>query len=168
MTVTQATIEESGNFQLANAAPYTGSDVFGLGADVQERWGTGTGDRQFDKGAEFTFTIPALGTQLIDLQTDLGADGAALALVECRYLKIQADEANTSLVTVEPDATNGWTSWLAAAGDILNIPAGMTVGFVAPLDGSLVVGGTNKELLITNTDAANAATVRVVVVGTSA
>ncbi len=147
MTVTQATIEENGNFQLANSAPYTGSDVFGLGADVQERWGTGTGDRQFDKGAEFVFTIAALGTQLIDLQ---------------------ADESNTSACTVEPDATNGWTAWLAAAGDILNIPAGMTVGFVAPLDGSLAVGGTNKELLITNTDAANAATIRVVVVGTSA
>lgn len=168
MTITQATIEQSADFQLANTPPYTGSDRFGAGVEVAERWSTGTLDRQFEAGAEFVFSIAALGTQLIDLQTDLGADGAALALVDVRYLKIQADEANASKVTVEPDATDGWLSWLTAVTAVMDIPAGVTVGPVSPIDGSYVVAAANKQLLLTNTDAANAATVRVVVVGTRA
>lgn len=168
MSITQGTTVESSSFALANTAPVGGAATWGDGVAVNEGWSSGTGDRQFNKGGAFTFTIAALGTQLIDLKTDLGVDGVALALVECRLLKIQADDTNISKVTVEVDATDGWTAWMTTVGDIIDLEPGETTGFTHSLDGGKLVSGTNKQLLLTNTDAANAAIVRVVIVGVDA
>lgn len=169
MSTTRATIDQTSSFQIAGVSPIGGALTGGDGTAVSESWTTGTGSRQFNKAGTFTYTIAASATKLVDLQADLGLDGVALLLIEVRHLRIQADSTNVSKVTVEPDATLGWLGWLQAAGDIMDIGPSETVGFTAPIDGSkTAVSGTAKELLITNTDGANAAIVRLEVLGTDA
>ena len=169
MTTTNATITQTSSFQIASVPPVGGASTGGDGTVVNEFWTVGTGTRQFNKAGRYTFTIGPGGNQLVDFKTDFGLDGLALALIEVRHLRIQCDSVNVSKCTVEPDATEGWTGWLAAVGDILDIGVSETVGFTAPIDGSKgPVGAANKQLLITNTDGSNSAIVRLEVLGTDA
>ncbi len=165
MTTSRGTIEEEQLFSLANTSPVGGADTTGDGAPISENWSEGVLARQFNRAGVRTYVIPGGSTQLIDLQTDLGVDGAALALDECRFLRLQSDDANPSAgVTVEPDATDGWTNWIPAA-TVLPIAAGETASFTHPLAGGKVVEAANKQLLITNLDGSDAATIRFVVAG---
>ena len=164
MSVTRAAIAISTDISLANPAPFSGGAR--TAARVSESWPAGTASRQFDKASIYVYTIAALATQVIDLQTDLMQDGTALGLAELRYLSISVNEAATGNVTVEPDATDGWTA-LLQTGSVMNLAPGYQGTLVAPLAGSYAVTGSDKQLLFTNTDAANAATVTVIVAGTS-
>lgn len=168
MSITRGQITQKSSFVLANTSPVGGGDTMGDATEVSEDWTPGTTSDKFDKAATFKFTIAALGTQLIDLQTDLGIDGAALGLAELRHLRIRADATNVGNVTLEVDASNGFAAWIDTVGAALIIVAGSTHGFTAGLDGGYVVDATNKELLLTNLDASNAAILYVDIVGASA
>ena len=169
MSITRGTVDSSSLFKLANAAPIGGSNNSRGLTDFSEDWTTGTAANQFDKVGVYTFTIAALGTQLIDLQADLGVDGVALSLAELRHLRIRADSTNPAgPVTCEVDATNGFDEWIDTVGAALDIHADSSHGFTCGTDGVYPVDATHKELLLTNTDAADSAIIYVEVVGTSA
>jgi hypothetical protein len=140
----------------------------GDGTSVSEDWTPGTTSDKFDRLGTYEFTILASGTQILDLQAASAIDGAALALVECRHLRIQSDDANVGNVTLEVDGTNGWAAWIDTVAAALIIVPGSTHGFTAGLDGGYVVDATHKELLLTNLDALNSVTIRIDVVGVSA
>jgi len=168
VSITKGTVDQVSNFLLANASPIGGGASMGDGTVVSESWSTGTGTNQWNKAGTYEYTLAASATQLIDLQADLGLDGAALSLVEVRHFRAQGDSTNVGNVTMEVDATNGWDAWLDGVGDIVNITPSSTHGFTCGVDGSYAVDATHKELLLTNLDGVNAAIIRIEVVGVNA
>ncbi len=167
MSVTRGSVQYVADFQLANAAPDDGGSR--AQAQTDESWGPGTGSRQYDRQVEFSFTLAGAGTQLIDFQDILQASGVALTLLEVRHFSIKSLDANPSAgVSIEPDASDGWTAIIAAVGDKLTLKPGAGFEFTSPIDGGYAVAADNKELLLTNLDGAVAATVTGVIVGCSA
>ena len=165
MSVSNGKISSTTAITLANALPYIGAAV--VQANVDESWSAGTGARQFDRVAVFTFALAALGVANVDLQTDLMQDGAALGLVEVRLLQFIVGDANVGDLEVDPALGNPWLSFIQV-GSTMDLAPGVNLALVAPLDGGYPVSPTNKAFTITNSDAVNAATVTMIVVGTSA
>ena len=167
MSVTRAQIKLVTDITLANTAPFSGAAV--ASANIDEAWGTGAATRNFNRMSTYTYVMAPSATQILDLQTDLQQDLTALGLVEVRFLQIIAAATNdgAALVTVEPDATDGWVSWMQV-GSVMNLAPSSNQVLVSPIDGQYLVTGTNKQLLFTNTDGVNPATITVVVAGVDA
>ena len=128
----------------------------------------GTGANQVDVCIFDTVTLAASGVTNLDLQALTGADGASKSLAEVRAILIRNRSGNSSKLTLSPNSTNGWTSFLQDATDVADVPVGFTLVLIGGTDGALTVGASNKVLDITNTDGSNAATYDIMIAGTSA
>jgi hypothetical protein len=142
------------------AAPYEGGPR--ATTKINESWtSNATTARQQTRFIKREINIGAGGTALINLQTDLQQDATAISLVEVRLLTFFVPDTALAGVTVEPDATDGWTGWLQT-GSVMNLDIGVqSVPIVNAPDGNYAVTPTNRELLLTNLDGANAVIVTV-------
>lgn len=116
----------------------------------------GTGSGQADLVAHKEYTIAGSGTQSVDLTTLTDPYGTALAAAQVVGLLIVNHEYLSDGTTlgggvcnVSPNASNGWTSLLADASDVLKIPRGGSVAVGAARTG-LAVGASNKVLDLEN------------------
>lgn len=121
-------------------------------------------------------TIAGGGNTTIDLQSFTNFAGETscsftrVKYLMIRLLSVEDDATNGSActgITVEPDATNGWTSLIAAAGDKIKLTNGDCVKYMTKSAGGIAVGASNKVLKITNTDGSVSAKVQITVVGGS-
>lgn len=135
---------------------------------IDERWQSGTDANESDLVAnDFALSIAASGTESFDLNSlAKGPGGATVVFAEIRAIFIRARSTNGSTVTVDPNASNGWTA--LGASFSLSLPAGMLVRLWSPADGSLPVSGSDKVLDFTNDDGAAAAIIDVTIIGVSA
>lgn len=168
MSITRGTIIEKTSWLLANTAPAGGGDTSDGGTDVDEDWTPGTTSDKFNRVGRWTYNLGPSGTQVIDLQADLGIDDAAMALVELRAFRIQADDANVGNVTLTVDPTNGFDAWLDTVSTGLILGPDSAHSMKCGVDGAYPVTPTTKELLLTNLDGANSAIVRIEAVGVDA
>ncbi len=165
MGVTTGSITYSGDFSLANAAPFKGSAVSADG--FQESWTFGTLANQFNRSTILEIDLAPSATQVVDLQAALMENNVALGLVEDRHISFIADKTNLGRITIEPDATDGWTA-LLQLGSVLNLEPAARVVMNCPQDGKYAVSGSDKELLLTNTDGSNNNKITIVIAGTNA
>lgn len=116
----------------------------------------GVGDFQADLVAHKVYTVAGSGSQAVDLTTVTDAYGTAISAAEVVAVAIinnaflsDGTTASGGTLNVSPNTTNGWTSALADASDILKVPAGGAVLLVAPRTG-YAVSGSNKVLDLDN------------------
>lgn len=121
-------------------------------------------------------SIAGSGNTTIDLQSFTNFAGETscsftrIKYLMIRLLSVEDDATNGSAcsgITVEPDASNGWTGLLAAAGDKITLGNGDMIKFGTRRAAGVTVGASNKVLKITNTDGSVAAKVQVTIVGGS-
>lgn len=107
--------------------------------------------------------LTASGTADIDLQSlNGGPVGTTLSFGNVWGFAFEAPSSNGDAVELTPHATNGWTSFIKAAGDAIILEPGAVV-MVGGAD--FAVGASNKVLTATNTDSGDAAILRVIVIG---
>lgn len=94
------------------------------------------------------YTIAASGTQLIDLSSFTSLVGEAVTGTSALFLVLIPTGVDAEC-TIEPDATNG-LEWFFGAGTLV-IPTGGFLMYCEPDAGGVVIDGTHKELLVTNT-----------------
>lgn len=136
----------------------------------------GTGANKINTGFQKTYTISASGTQVIDLTgsgSPAGIDGAStstLARIKIMLIEnlstAQGGTAGSSVAVGGAESNAFVGGLLVDDTSVLNVPNGGAIGFVDPsATGAVVTAGTGDQLLITNLDAVNAATVRITVGG---
>lgn len=146
---------------LMQPATGVGGGSITFGAQMRSKQGGGFGfgvgagrfNRRYYYNSRHTGNTALLTTsaRALDLQTQVDEFNVALGLEEVVYLDFVSDPENTQNITWTPNASNGWTSLLGAAGDLLNIKPGCRVTFNAMhLDVGWAVGTTNKVLDIAN------------------
>lgn len=134
------------------------------------RMTSGSGQNQANVAIEKEYTIAGSGSQAVDFNAITDAQGATIALTSIRTLWVHNVAAPNGVasggtVTISPGASNGWTSWMAAAADVSNVRPGTTTGFTTSDDSTgYAVSGTNKTLDIANGNSGSC-TVRMVVLG---
>lgn len=101
----------------------------------------------------------------VDLQALTKPTGAALALTGVKALLIKAGASNPGNLTVQPGASNGWTSILGGTSPTTPIVPGGVLMLMAPSAAGFVVGASNKVLRIASAATAGTYTFDVMVVG---
>jgi len=120
---------------------------------------------QIHKGWHDTRTLGAGATEDLDLQAQTDQYGVALGLAGVVALRLCADAANTAEITFEPAAANGWTAFIGAVGDIINLEPGMVVHVECTPAADLLVDATHKVITVTNTSGAAGNTYTISLVG---
>lgn len=132
-------------------------------------WGSGTtgsksdlywcdAERELASGASEDLDLTALAAAG-------SPTGAAVNMAEVRALFVYAYSTNTTTLTMDPGASNGWTA-LGAAWS-LDLEAEVKVRLLTPKDGAWPVAADNKVLSFTNSSGA-AAKYGILIVGVSA
>ena len=136
------------------ASPSDGGILQELGESILLN--SGVGDFQADLVANKAYTVAGSGAQTVDFTTLTDAVAVAINAAEIVGLVIKNEAflsdgvtASGGTLNVSPNATNGWTSALADASDILKIPAGGSVCLFAPRTG-YAVAAANKILDLDN------------------
>lgn len=126
----------------------------------------GTGASQANGVVALRYTIPASGTQVIDLgaggQTDYMENALAFTAVKAILVK----PSSAAAVQLEPNGSEGFADWVKAAGDGIRIPAGGCFLLAVPEGSGLGVSdNVDDKLLLTNLSGAVEAVVDLVIVG---
>lgn len=116
----------------------------------------GTGSFQADRVVKKAYTIAGSGSQALDFTTLTDAYGTAIAaanvvgfVVKNHAFLSDGTTASGGTLNISPNASNGWSSFLADASDILKLPAGGVAAFIAPRTG-YTVAAANKALDLDN------------------
>lgn len=121
-------------------------------------WGDGTGDNKINGWwCDLERAVASGANDDLDLTALAAAgspDGAALNLAEVRAIFIFADDDNTTVLTMQPGASNGWTA--LGASFSLGLKAQAKYRLLCPDDGAWPTSGTDKVLRIGNASGATA------------
>lgn len=119
-------------------------------------WGKGTADNQADRlWCDVGRTIASNTNDDLDLSALPAAGsptGAALALVEVRAILIYWYAANTTTLSLQPGASNGWTAF--GASFLKTIKAGTYERMFCGVDGKYAITPTDKVLRLANSTGA--------------
>lgn len=140
--------------QLAPAGDHSGGAIGET--TIDESYGNGTGDRQADAELYDVRALAASGSETLNLQTILDANGVALGAAEVVALVIKAAETNGDTLTIEPSAAEPWNLLVGAAGAHALRP-GASLVLQSVNDGDYPVGASNRQIDVTNDDAGAAA-----------
>ena len=134
-----------------------------------ELWTSGTGAGLADLYYYDNRLLGAGATESHDLTAlTPGPLGANVNMTELRLIAIRAAPANGDALDVTPNAVNGFTDILQAAGDLLRIHEGTTFIWACPTDGVTAIAAGNRVIDIINTDGAAGINYEILIVGTSA
>ena len=132
----------------------------------------GTGANQADTIYAVTTTIAAAGTLTLNLnsapQTGFFAQNLVFARVKILYIELQNTTAATT-ITIGAAALHPFNTWLSGTSPAVVVRNGGFILLYAP-DATAYTSGSAvaDQLLITNNDGANIATLRIAIVGASA
>lgn len=130
---------------------------------IDERYASGTGDRQADADLFDVRTVVGLATDTLDLQTVNDSNGVALGAAEVVDFCITASESNTGNLRITPAAATPWNGLLGAAGEH-DLKPGASLVLHSTQDGDYPISAGNKALEIENLGAASAVyTIHVIV-----
>lgn len=132
--------------------------------DQAAAYGFGTGGVELL--AAQSYSIPASGTQVIDLGalTDPLAEGAVFGVV--KLLMLKPSRANPGAATLKPNGTNPWLAPFNSSTDVVRAePGGLVLLGNMAGAGWAVVEDSADQLLLTNTSGAGAAAIDVMVLG---
>lgn len=128
----------------------------------------GTTTNKADKWWFDDATVTGSGTNSVDLQTQVGAGGSAMGLVDVRVFALKAPTTNGADLRITPNATNGWTALFSSSGATddpqIDVAPGTTLILLAPVDNAYPVSATDKVFDITNLDG-SAATYTILIAG---
>lgn len=112
-------------------------------------------------------TLAASAAEDLDLAGSLtDVYGAALTFASIKLMAFFVPEAAASGISVTAKATNGFASWVGAAGDAIKVLPGGLALFIAPgATGYAVTGGTGDLITVTNLSGASAVTYDVLLMG---
>jgi hypothetical protein len=137
--------------QLAPAGDHSGGAIGET--TIDESYGSGTGDRQADAELYDVRSLAASGSETLNLQTILDANGVALGAAEVVDFVITADPANGDTLTIEPSAAEPWNDLLGAAGEHALKP-GASLVLHSTQDGDYPITAGNRQIDVTNDDGA--------------
>src|SRR5579859_1675848 len=131
----------------------------------------GTGANQADTIYATTTTIAAAGTLNLNLNstplTGFFAQNCVFARVKILYIELQNATA-ASTITIGAAATHPFVSWLSGTTPAVVVRNGGFILLYAPdATAYTVTSASSDQLLITNNDASNVATLRIAIVGAS-
>ena len=115
----------------------------------------GTGADQANQVFSDQRTLAGSANEELDLSGSLvDAFGNTIAFTKIKAIIISAAAANGGDIQVGGSASNGFDSWVGAAGDLVVVQPDGAFVLVAPgVNGYAVTAGTGDLLKITNTDA---------------
>lgn len=136
--------------------------------ELELLWGEGTDADEFDAWwVDEERTIASATSDDLDLRNLSSAGsptGAAVLFAEVRAIFIVAARENTTTLTLEPGAANGWTALGAALS--YDLKPGSIHRLVNGKDGQHPTSSTDKVLRITNGSGATA-TLGILILGTT-
>lgn len=149
----------------ARGAPYSGGVPLSLNYHALPASGTSSG--QLDLVWGDTYTIGTSATQALDFTALAdGPTGASVNMVKVDWIAVQGVAANTGVLHLKANATNGLLAFLADASDILKYPAG-DAPLLIPC-GGYATSGSLKALDLINASASVTWTGTIYVFGRSA
>ncbi|WP_433445646.1 hypothetical protein [Nonomuraea sp. CA-141351] len=129
----------------------------------------GTGAGQADMIYSDRVTIPASGTQAVDLAGTLpGPLGGTLTFAKIKLVLVSALATNTNNVNIVSDATNGPLLFMAKGDGYPVRPGGMFLAYDPSAAGTVVTAGTADLINLINSGAGTPVTADVVIIGASA
>lgn len=147
-----------------STTPLTGSVPHNLEAE-QVIIPTGNGEGQADQVYRKTVSMAGSGTTSIDFNSWTDNEGTSTASAYITAIGWQLPEDAPGNVQVSPNGTNGWTSLLADASDIITVKPGDEAYFRSSQ--GYAVSSTNKVLDFINSSA-TAQTIEVMFLARSA
>lgn len=132
----------------------TGGPVAHLTLD--ERFASGTGDRQADGRRFEVRTLGASAGETLNLQTDLDEFGNALAAAEVVVFVLRAHASNVGNLRVTPGAVEPWNDLLGATGQH-DLRPGAALVLFSTADGDYPITAGNRQLDVDNLDGGNPA-----------
>lgn len=134
----------------------------------QYDWTDGSGAGQVSKVFHDQRTLSASATEDLDLNGTALQDplGTNLALTKVRLLIVCAASGNTNTVNVGGAASNGFTTWVGDATDVVKIRPGGALILVAPdATAYAVTAATGDLLTVTNGGGTTGVTYDVIIAG---
>lgn len=159
-----ARISIAANFQ--NAVDLSSAE-FPLRVNNLFSFTDGTGANQIKSMFSDQRTLSASATEDLDLAGSLtDVYGATITFTKIKLLAIFAASGNTNDVLVGGAGSNGFTSWVGDATDVVKVKPGGALILVAPdATGYAVTAGTGDLLTITNSAGSTSVTYDVVIMG---
>lgn len=113
-------------------------------------------------------TLAASATEDLDLAASLtDAFGASITFTRIKGIYVFAAAANTNNVEVGGAASNGFDTWVGAAGDHVEVrPGGIMFVYAPDATAYVVTAGTGDLLTITNAAGGTAVTYDIALIGT--
>lgn len=127
----------------------------------------GTGANQIKSMFTDQRTLSASATEDLDLAGSLtDVYGATITFTKVKLLMVRAASGNTNDVLVGGAGSNGFTSWVGDATDVVKVKPGGSLILVAPdATGYAVTAGTGDLLTITNSAGSTSVTYDIVILG---
>lgn len=118
-----------------------------------------------DKAVTVALNIAASGSSTVDLKALTDACGDAVDLANVQGIVIRNDSVESVTdVDVAGGGVNGWASGINGT---INLQKGGALALFAGSGKNMATGAADKELVVSNNDAVNAAVVTLLIVGLS-
>jgi len=166
MTAFTTLLEEKVTLSGGTGGSWTGAHA--KVADSKIFLANGTGLNEAEDGHHSSRNLVASADVDIDLQTEVGAYGAPIALQSLVYLLIEAAPTNVGNLEVTPGAASGWfgvNAFFKIVSDTVILPPGGSVRVKLLAATAYAVAAGTKTVNILNLDGSNAADFTVTIIG---